>query len=41
MQVMQILGNNMAYILNSMNIAKKMGLGKPHAPEFVFTNFIR
>lgn len=41
MQVMKVLGNNMAYLLNSMNIAKKMGLEKPDSPQFVFTNFIR
>lgn len=41
MQVMKVLGNNMAYLLNSMNIAGKMGLDKPDLPEFVFTNFIR
>ena len=41
MQVMKVLGNNMAYLLNSMNIAGKMGLDKPDPPEFVFTNFIR
>lgn len=41
MQVMKVLGNNMAYLLNSMNIAKKMELEKPDLPQFVFTNFIR
>lgn len=41
MQVMKVLGNNMAYLLNSMNIAKKMELEKPDSPQFVFTNLIR
>ena len=41
MQVMQILGNNMAYFINCKNVATKMGIEKPKAPDFVFTNFIR
>ena len=40
-QVMQVLGDNMAYFLNCKNIASKMGLKKPQPREFVFTNFIR
>ena len=41
MQVMQILGNNMAYFINCKNVATKMGIEMPKAPDFVFTNFIR
>lgn len=41
MQVMRILGNNMAYFINCKNVATKMGIEMPKAPDFVFTNFIR
>lgn len=41
MQVMHVLGENMAFFINCKNIALKMGLEMPKAPEFVFTNFIR
>lgn len=41
MQVMQILGKNMAFFINCKNIALKMGLEVPENSEFVFTNFIR
>ena len=41
MQVMQILGNNMAYFINCKNVATKMGIEMPKEPDFVFTNFIR
>ena len=41
MQVMQILGNNMAFFINCKNVAMKMGINMPDEPEFVFTNFIR
>ena len=41
MQVMQILGNNMAYFIDCKNVATKMGIEMPKAPDFVFTNFIR
>lgn len=40
MQVMRVLGNNMAFMINCKNIAQKMGLEMPKAPDFVFTNFI-
>ena len=40
MQVMQVLGNNMAYFINCKNVASKMGIEMPQAPAFVFTNFI-
>lgn len=39
--LMQILGNNMAYFINCKNVATKMGIEMPKAPDFVFTNFIR
>lgn len=41
MQVMQVLGNNMAFFINCKNVAMKMGTNMPEEPEFVFTNFIR
>ncbi len=41
MQVMQILGNNLAYFINCKNVATKMGIEMPKEPDFVFTNFIR
>ena len=41
MQVMRVLGNNMAFLLNCKNVAMKMGLKMPQTPDFVFTNFIR
>ena len=40
MQVMRVLGNNMAFLINCKNVALKMGLEMPKAPDFVFTNFI-
>lgn len=40
-QTMQVLGNNMAFFINCMNIATKMGLETPETEPFIFTNFIR
>ena len=40
MQVMQVLGNNMADFIYCKNVASKMGIEMPQAPAFVFTNFI-
>lgn len=40
MQVMQVLGNNMAFWLNCKNVAMKMGFSMPEEPEFTYTNFI-
>ena len=40
MQVMQVLGNNMAFWLNCKNVAMKMGLSMSEEPEFTYTNFI-
>ena len=40
-QTMQVLGNNMAFFINCMNIATKMGLETPKPETFVFTSFIR
>ena len=37
---MRVLGNNMAFLINCKNVALKMGLEMPKAPDFVFTNFI-
>ncbi len=41
LQVMRILGKNMAFFLNCKNVALKMGLKEPEQEPFVFTNFIR
>lgn len=41
MQVMRILGNNMAYFLLCKDIATKMGLPMPEQEQVEFTNFIR
>ena len=41
MQMMQILGENMAFLINCKNVAMKMGLKMPKEQDFVFTNFIR
>ena len=40
MQVMLVLGNNMAFWLNCKNVVMKMGLSMPEEPEFTYTNFI-
>lgn len=41
MQVMRVLGNNMAFFLQCKNLALKMGLPLPKQEPMVFTNFIR
>ncbi len=41
MQTMQVLGNNMAFFINCINIATKMGREIPESEPFIFTNFIR
>lgn len=41
LQVMRILGKNMAFFLNCKNVALKMGLKEPEPEPLVFTNFIR
>lgn len=41
MQIMRILGRNMAYYLKAMDIAKKNGLEAPKTEETTYTNFIR
>lgn len=41
MQVMRILGKNMAYFLKCKNLAMKMGLTIPEQEKIHFTNFIR
>ena len=41
MQTMQILGENMAFLINCKNVTMKMGLKMPKEQDFVFTNFIR
>ena len=40
MQVMQVLGENMAFFINCKNVAVKMGIEMPEPKNFVFTNFI-
>lgn len=41
LQVMRVLGNNMAYFLHCKEAAKKMGIKIPEQEPMVFTNFIR
>ena len=41
MQIMRILGKNMAWYLKSMEAAKKAGILPPAKEEVSFTNFIR
>ena len=41
MQVMSVLGNNMAFFLHCKNVAMKMGIELPKQEPMVFTNFIR
>lgn len=41
LQVMRVLGNNMAYFLHCKEAAKKMGIKIPKQEPMVFTNFIR
>lgn len=41
LQVMRVLGNNMAYFLHCKEAAKKMGIKIPEQEHMVFTNFIR
>lgn len=40
MQVMQVLGENMAFFINCKNVAVKMGIEMSESKNFVFTNFI-
>ena len=41
MQVMRILGNNMAYFLKCKEMGEKLGIPEPAKEKPVFTNFIR
>ncbi len=41
MQVMRMLGNNMAYFLKCQEVGNKLGIPQPTQEPFVFTNFIR
>lgn len=41
MQVMRILGNNMAYFLKCKEMGEKLGIPEPAKETPVFTNFIR
>ena len=40
-QIMRILGRNMAWLLKSIEAGKKAGVEQPRAEKKVFTNFIR
>ena len=40
-QIMRILGKNMAWYLKSMDAAKKAGIMPPEKEEVTYTNFIR
>ena len=41
MQIMRILGKNMAYYLKCQEAGKKAGIKFPEQEEITFTNFIR
>lgn len=41
LQIMQILANNMSWLLKSLEIAKLNGINKPNLPEKIKTNFIQ
>ena len=41
MQIMRILGRNMAYFLKCIEAGKKAGVQFPEQQQFIFTNFIR
>ena len=40
-QIMRILGKNMAYFLKCIELANKAGISKPEQEQITFTNFIR
>lgn len=40
-QIMRILGRNMAWLLKSIEAGKKAGVEQPRADKKVFTNFVR
>ena len=40
-QIMRILGGNMAWLLKSIEAGKKAGVEQPRAEKKVFTNFVR
>jgi multimeric flavodoxin WrbA len=40
-QIMENLGTNMAWLLKSIDVAKKAGINHPELPEKVWTNFVR
>ena len=41
LQIMQVLGENMAWILKCIEIGKKNGINIPNLNEKIYTNFIR
>ena len=41
MQIMRILGRNMAYYLKCQEAGKKAGITMPDQEQITFTNFIR
>ena len=41
LQIMQVLGNNMAWLLKCLEAGKKAGISQPQQEEKIKTNFIR
>jgi hypothetical protein len=41
MQIMRTLGNNMAWLLNSIDAGKRAGVALPEKEQPIKTNFIR
>jgi hypothetical protein len=41
LQIMRILGNNMAWLLKSIEAGKSAGLVMPEKEERIYTNFVR
>ena len=41
LQIMRVLGHNMAWLLKCIEAGKKAGITPPAGEDFLFTNFIR
>ncbi len=41
LQIMRVLGHNMAWLLKCIEAGKKAGIEPPAGEDFLFTNFIR
>ena len=41
MQIMRVIGRNMAWLLKNLEAGKKAGIGMPEQEERVRTNYIR